>query len=68
MATASTYSIPASATPGTNETGMQTAATCSVIGRGGVADAASCYGVPIGASVAGGTAPAWTFTKVAPLP
>ena len=68
MATASTYSIPAAATPGANESGMQKAASCSVIGRGGVGDAAPCFGVPIGSAVAGGAAPAWTFTKVAPLP
>ena len=68
MTTASTYTVPAAATPGANETGMQKATSCSVIGRGAQGDAAKCNGTPIGASIVGSppAAPAWEFLPVAP--
>ena len=68
--TASTYTIPAAATPGANETGMQKATSCSVIGRGAPGDAAKCNGTPIGTKIVGSppTAPAWEFTAVLPAP
>jgi hypothetical protein len=70
MTTASTYRVPAAATPGANESGMQGAASCSVIGRGGVGDVGKCNGSPIGASIVGSppAAPAWEFTLVPPTP
>jgi hypothetical protein len=65
MTTASTYEIPAAATPGANENGMQKAASCSVIGRGAAGDLAPCNGVGISGVVGGGTR-AWVFTRVPP--
>lgn len=69
MTTASTYRVPAAATPGDNETGMQGAASCSVISRGAEGDVAPVYGTPIGTAIVGAppALPAWEFTQQAPV-